>query len=164
MAILIYWLKRQFPKGLHHLGELQSIILMVRFTGLLVCLHLAQIALWMAFYRLKCLPTWEAAFYFSAGEYSSVGSSLLLSQKWRAIGPMESVTGILMCGLSAGLLFAVVTRLVGLVDPEIVAPEVGGSDFANRANETSQTGLPLQVCGSLTSNSRAENTSSTDAR
>ena len=66
MATLIKWLKGQLPRGLHHLGVFQSIILMVRFTGLLVCLHLAQIALWMAFYRLKCLPNWEAAFYFSA--------------------------------------------------------------------------------------------------
>jgi voltage-gated potassium channel len=131
MATLIRWLKPQFSKGIH-LDVFRSIMLMVRFTGLLVCLHFVQIALWMSFYRLKCIDTWEAAFYFSAGQYSSVGSALVLSQKWRVIAPIESVTGVLMCGLSAGLLFAVVTRLVGAVDPEIVAPEIGNRDLEDR--------------------------------
>jgi len=131
MAILIRGLKPQFSKGTH-LDVLRSIMLMVRFTGLLVCLHLFEIALWMSFYRLKCIDTWEAAFYFSAGQYSSVGSALVLSQKWRAIAPIESVTGVLMCGLSAGLLFAVVTRLVGAVDPEMVAPEIGNAGLEDR--------------------------------
>ena len=32
---------------------------------------------------------------------------------WRIIGPIESVTGVLMCGLSVSRLFAIVNRLVG---------------------------------------------------
>jgi hypothetical protein len=32
---------------------------------------------------------------------------------WRTLGPVESVAGVLMCGLSASFLFAIVTRLVG---------------------------------------------------
>jgi len=31
---------------------------------------------------------------------------------WRLLGPVESLTGVLMCGVSAGLLFAIVNRLV----------------------------------------------------
>jgi uncharacterized protein YlaN (UPF0358 family) len=31
---------------------------------------------------------------------------------WRTIGPVESIIGVLMFGLSAGLLFAIVSRLV----------------------------------------------------
>jgi hypothetical protein len=119
--------KAYFPKGIHHVSVFRSTVLMVRFTGLLVCLHLAQILLWTSFYRWKCFATWESAFYFAAGEYATVGSNLSLSQTWRPIGPVESVTGVLMCGLSAGFLFAVVTRLVALVDPEIVDPQSSDS-------------------------------------
>jgi hypothetical protein len=95
-------------------------VLVVRFTGLLVCLHILEILLWASFYRWKCFATWEAAFYFSAASYSTVGSGdLLLKQIWRTIGPIESVMGVLMCGLSASFLFAIVTRLVHQEDPGV---------------------------------------------
>jgi hypothetical protein len=35
-----------------------------------------------------------------------------LPQKWRTLGPVESIIGVLMCGLSASFLFAIVSRLV----------------------------------------------------
>ncbi len=38
---------------------------------------------------------------------------VVLPQMWRILGPVESVVGVLMCGLSASFLFAMVTRLVG---------------------------------------------------
>ena len=83
MAALIHWLKAQFPNGIHRLGLLRSFLLVVRFTSLLVCLHLLQVLLWASFYRWKVFSTWEAAFYFSAAEYSTVGSGdLLLKQMW----------------------------------------------------------------------------------
>jgi hypothetical protein len=54
------------------------------------------------------------SFYFSTTSYSSVGyGDVVLPEMWRALGPVESVTGVLMCGLSVSLLFAIVTRLVG---------------------------------------------------
>jgi len=34
-----------------------------------------------------------------------------LAKLWRILGPVEGLTGILMCGLSAGLFFALVTRI-----------------------------------------------------
>ena len=118
MVALIEWIKAQFPHGLHQLGLFRSFLLVVRFTTLLICLHMSEILLWASFYRWKCFPAWESAFYFSVANYSTVGSGdLFLKQMWRTIGPIESVTGVLMCGLSAGFLFAVVNRLIELEDP-----------------------------------------------
>src|SRR5271167_4344384 len=121
MAALIQWIKAQFPKGISHLGLFRSALLVVRFTSLLVCLHMLEILLWAWFYRWKCFPTWETAFYFSAANYSTVGPTgdVFLKQMWRTMGPVESVTGVLMCGLSASFLFAIVTRLVEHEDPEL---------------------------------------------
>jgi hypothetical protein len=36
---------------------------------------------------------------------------LVLAKPWRILGPVEGLTGILMCGLSAGLFFAIVSRI-----------------------------------------------------
>ena len=33
--------------------------------------------------------------------------------KWRILGLIESVTGVLMCGISVSVVFAIATRLVG---------------------------------------------------
>jgi voltage-gated potassium channel len=122
MGLLIEWLKRNFPTGLRHLGVFRSAALVVRFTSMLVCLNMLQVLLWACFYRWKCFATWESAFYFSAASYSTVGAGdLLLQPMWRTIGPVESVTGVLMCGLSASFLFAIVTRLIEQEHPELAS-------------------------------------------
>ena len=133
MAALIQWLKAQFPNGIHRLGPFRSFILVVRFTSLLVCLHMFEILLWASFFRWKCFSSWEAAFYFSAANYATVGAGdLFLKQMWRAMGPVESVTGVLMCGLSASFLFAIVNRLIQLQDPGLTGPRAGAPTYASR--------------------------------
>jgi len=83
--------------------------LMTAFIGL----HLLEILLWTGFYRWLCFPSWESAFYFSACSYATVGyGDVVLPWIWRTLGPVESIIGVLMCGLSASFLFAVVSRLV----------------------------------------------------
>jgi len=138
MAVLIQWLKAQFPKGLRQLGLFRSIMLVVRFTSLLVCLHMLEILLWASFYRWKSFTTWEGAFYFSAADYATVGAGdLFLKPMWRTLGPVEAVTGVLMCGLSASFLFAIVTRLVeieepSLAEPTLAEPPAGASPYSSR--------------------------------
>jgi voltage-gated potassium channel len=113
MGALIHWIRTYLEHGMHRFGVFRSAVLMVRFTSVIVALHLVQILLWAGFYRWNCFPSWESAFYFSAASYSTAGSGdLLLPRMWRSLGPVESVTGVLMCGLSAAFLFAIVTRLV----------------------------------------------------
>jgi hypothetical protein len=51
------------------------------------------------------------------------------------MGPVESLTGMLMCGLSASFLFAIVTRLVALQDPGLADTHAGGP--ARASDETS---------------------------
>jgi hypothetical protein len=115
MATLINW-------GLTYLAHRQrlslvhSTVLMFRVTSLMIGLHLGQILVWAAFYRWMCFPGWGPAFYFSTASYSTIGDGdLVLPTIWRILGPVEAVTGVLMCGLSVSLLFAIVTRLVDRV-------------------------------------------------
>lgn len=113
MAALIQWARAHLPRAIHRLGPWRSGMLLVRLTTLIVYLHTLEILLWALFYRLYCFSSWESAFYFSATSYSTVGyGDLVLPRAWRLVGPTESITGVLMCGLSASFLFAVVQRLV----------------------------------------------------
>ena len=89
---------------------------LLRVAWRLLLLHLAEIAAWALFYWWqKCLPDSESSFYFSGVTYTTVGyGDLVLPKEWRLLGPVEGLTGILMCGLSTGFFFAIVTKLFAL--------------------------------------------------
>jgi hypothetical protein len=87
--------------------------LLVRITWWLLLIHAAEISVWALCYLWAgCLPDAESAFYFSGVTYTTVGyGDLVLAKPWRMLAPLEGLTGILMSGLSAGLFFAVVSRI-----------------------------------------------------
>jgi hypothetical protein len=114
MALVIHWVRACFARGMKGLNVFRSAVLVIRFTAVLIVLHILQILLWAGFYRWHCLPTWESSFYFSVTSYSTVGyGDVVLPHAWRSIGPMESVIGVIMCGMSVSGLFAIAIRLIG---------------------------------------------------
>ena len=87
--------------------------LLIRLAWLLMLIHIVEISLWALFYLWQqCLPDAESAFYFSGVTYTTIGyGDVVLEKPWRLLAPLEGLTGILMCGLSAGLFFATVTAI-----------------------------------------------------
>lgn len=115
MATLINW-GLAYLAHKRRLSLARSTVLIVRITSLMIVFHFAQIVVWAAFYRWMCFPRWGLAFFFSTASYSTIGGGdLALPATWRNLGPVEAVTGVLMCGLSVSLVFAIVTRLVDRV-------------------------------------------------
>lgn len=113
IAVLIHWVRASIERGVARLSTLHGAILMIRFSILVIVLHFVQIFFWSVFYRWHCLSSWESSFYFSATSYSTVGyGDIVLPRVWRLLGPVESVTGVLMCGISISFLFVVATKLV----------------------------------------------------
>ena len=87
--------------------------LLIRVIWLLILVHVAAITVWALFYWWReCLPSAEAAFYFSGVTYTTLGyGDLVLPEPWRMLGPIEGLSGILMSGLSASLFFAIVSAI-----------------------------------------------------
>lgn len=113
IAGLVEWLKRVVGPEIQGLGPARSAVLVVESTIGIIVLHGLVILLWACFYRLQCFPSWELAFYFSSSSYATVGyGDVILPRDWRLLGPLEGVTGVLMCGVSVCVLFALITRLV----------------------------------------------------
>ena len=88
--------------------------LFIRLAGWMVFLHLIEISAWALVYVWKdAMADIHSALYFSAVTYTTTGyGDLVLPQPWRLVGAIEALTGILMCGLSTGLFFAVLSRLL----------------------------------------------------
>jgi len=95
-------------------GFLPITRMVVGLTVSLILIHLAEIAVWGLFYLWQgCLPDAESAFYFSGVTYTTIGyGDLVLPKAWRMFAPIEAMTAILMCGLSTGLFFALVSRWI----------------------------------------------------
>jgi hypothetical protein len=87
--------------------------LIIRIAGWLILLHLIEISLWALVYAWgQAMPDLHAAFYFSSVTYTTTGyGDLVLPEAWRLVGGIEALTGILMCGLSTGFFFAIVSRM-----------------------------------------------------
>jgi hypothetical protein len=75
---------------------------------------MAEISVWgLCYFWLGCFSDLESAYYFSGVTYTTLGyGDLLLPEPWRVLAPIEALTGILMCALSTGLFFAVVSRRI----------------------------------------------------
>jgi len=113
LAALIHWVRRALASDAHRLGPFRSAVLVVRLTAAVIVLHGVLILFWASCYRRLCLSSWESAPYFSASSYATVGyGDVVLPSNWRMLGPLESIIGVLMSGISVSVLFATITRLV----------------------------------------------------
>jgi hypothetical protein len=92
----------------------KNIAVMAIVTLITAAAHLTQIALWaVAFLLCGQISSFEKAFYFSAQNYTALGyGDIILSERWRLLGPLESINGLLLFGLSTAVLFAIMSRLI----------------------------------------------------
>src|SRR5437868_12793838 len=90
--------------------------MLVRIAAWTLLLHLIEILVWALFYIWRgAMPDLATSAYFSAVTYTTTGyGDLVLPKEWRLVGGVEALTGILMCGLSTGLFFAVFTDVFGI--------------------------------------------------
>jgi hypothetical protein len=87
-------------------------LLIMVFTAVII-LHLSEALIWAVFYSWNGLfHDFETSLYFSLSSYTTAGyGEVLLPQSWRLLGTIEAISGVLLCGLSAAFLFAIVNAL-----------------------------------------------------
>jgi voltage-gated potassium channel len=113
IAALVAWARHALAGEIHNAKPVHIAVLVVRFTAAVIILQGLEILLWAGFYRWICLPSWESALYFSMSSYSTIGlGEVLLPLKWRIFGPLESIIGVVMSGVSVSVLFAIIALLV----------------------------------------------------
>jgi Ion channel len=76
-------------------------------------LHVSETALWALFYYSRGLfDTFETARYFSLGSYTTIGyGDVVLAHRWRLLGAIEGISGVLLCGISTAFMFAVINGM-----------------------------------------------------
>jgi Ion channel len=113
-AFLVRLVVRLIRSG--HDGRLfwKNVMVMTVITLITAAMHLSQIALWaVVFLVVGETSTFERAFYASAENYTALGyGDVILSERWRLLGPLEAINGLLLFGLSTAGLFAVMSHLI----------------------------------------------------
>jgi hypothetical protein len=92
----------------------RNVAVMMLVTLITAGAHLGAIALWAVVF-LMCgeVSTIERACYLSAQNYTALGyGDVALSERWRLLGPLEAINGLLLVGLSTALMFAVMNHLI----------------------------------------------------
>ena len=113
LVVLIDWLLGRRARLERQPGMANFTLLLIWVFGVIILLHLMETAIWAVFYQWWSLfPDFETSFYFSLGSYTTIGyGDVVLPQKWRLLGGMEGVSGVLLCGLSTAFIFAIVNAL-----------------------------------------------------
>lgn len=108
--------------------------------GVIIVLHVFETNIWAVFYYWRRLfADYETSLYFSLGTYTTIGyGDVVLPTKWRLLGSIEGISGVLLCGLSTAFLFAVINVLfqtvirTTLVDGEISTVPEGVTSSVRR--------------------------------
>ena len=76
--------------------------------------HLVEIGCWAVLFVI-CgqFSEFGTAYYHSAVNYTTLGyGDLIMTPAWRMLGPLEAANGMVMFGVSAAIIFAIIQRLV----------------------------------------------------
>ena len=96
------------PSPINNIGLLAAVMLIVTIGSLL------QVAIWGGlFLLLGEFDQPEKALYYSAVNFSTLGyGDIVMSERWRLLGPLEAMNGILMFGVSTAVMTAAVNYVV----------------------------------------------------
>ena len=129
-------------RGYRGWGFWRNVAVMMIVTLIMAAAHLAQIALW-ALALLLCgqVSGFETAFYVSAQNYTTLSyGDVLLAERWRLLGPLEAMNGLLFFGLSTAVLFAAMSHLIASrLRAEVGLPSEAAPKRAEKSFSGSQT-------------------------
>ncbi|UIP30138.1 potassium channel family protein [Photobacterium sp. TLY01] len=82
------------------------LLLLMSVMTLLLIGNLVQIGVWAwLFYGLDEFTDFATAYYFSCVNFATLGyGDIVMSERWRLLGPIESLNGIVMVGVSTSAL------------------------------------------------------------
>ena len=94
-------------------GKHFALLMVMLFAGIMF-LHLIQTSLWAVFYYLQGLfSDFETSLYFSMVSFTTIGyGDVLLPRRWRLLGVIEGFSGVVLCGISTGFIFAVINAML----------------------------------------------------
>lgn len=88
------------------------IAIMVATVGVLIIAHVAEVIVWsLAYSILDVAPSGADVLYFAFVNYTTLGyGDVLPAERWRLLGPMAAMNGVLLFGWSTAVIFEVLRQ------------------------------------------------------
>ena len=114
VAILLLALLRFEKKGRIRDTFIGASVLLAVFTLVMMAGTLVQIAVWAGVFLARAeFSDFATAFYHSMVNFATLGyGDIVMSERGRLLGALEATNGVLMFGLTTGVLFSVFSALL----------------------------------------------------
>ena len=114
LGFIVTQVRRDVQRGLVGVRFWTDVTVVTGATLLALAGHIVEVGLWaLAFELCGEFSNFAAAFYHSAVNYTTLGDdTVVMSARWRLLGPIEASDGMLMFGVSTAAIFAVIQRLI----------------------------------------------------
>jgi hypothetical protein len=105
--------ERALSSKLNRHGHLHANVLLASIVSGIALLHSIEAGIWaFAYVALGALPVTVDAIRFSLGAMTTSGAEgISLLDKWKLLGGIESMAGMLLFGVSTAFLFGILSRL-----------------------------------------------------
>lgn len=107
---------RQSAVEAHGFGSLRGVRPLLVAMVVMMLGTVLQIIMWgLLFVALGEFDEYYEAIYHSAVNFASLGyGDIVMSKDWKLLGPLEAVCGVLMLGMTAAALMAILQQLIKL--------------------------------------------------
>lgn len=92
--------------------SLRLIAVMITTVSILMASHASEVIVWSLVYaRLDAAPAGADLIYFAFVNYTTLGyGDVLPVERWRLLGPLTAMNGVLLFGWSTAVIFEVMRR------------------------------------------------------
>ena len=100
--------------------QLRLVLVMIAAVTVLMVAHLIEIGTWALVYTLlEVTPERTDAFYFAFVNYTTLGyGDILPVERWRVLGPVTAMNGVLLFGWSTAVIFHVLSMVIPIMPRE----------------------------------------------
>ncbi|SEH92855.1 Ion channel [Methylobacterium sp. 275MFSha3.1] len=80
--------------------------------------HTVEVAIWAAIYKvIRIAPAGSDFLYFAFVNYTTLGyGDIVPAERWRLLGPVAAMNGILLFGWSTAVIFEILRRTLALME------------------------------------------------
>lgn len=95
----------------------RSVVVMMATVSILMAAHVAEMAIWaLSYAELHVIPDVSQSFYFAFSNYTTLGyGDILPVPRWRLLGPMAAMNGILLFGWSTAVIYDILRSIAHVI-------------------------------------------------
>jgi hypothetical protein len=117
MACVVYAARLAAEARTISYPQMRLVFVMIATVSVLMAAHGGEVIVWsLAYAIVNAVPDGTDVVYFAFVNYTTLGyGDIVPAERWRLIGPMTAMNGVLLFGWSTAVIFEVLRRAMGSI-------------------------------------------------